>query len=96
MSLASLKDKSITGHVYRNYVLKKIKKRYKGNKSIPGNCIIRLHYETPQQINSKLWDHFLKKEKFMLCPILSLHPTFSPVSFFALGSAIHQYMNPLP
>lgn len=84
VQVAILKGQSITGHVFTNFVLKKVKEHYERKRTKSGIRNIRLLHETPQHINPRLymWDHFWAKKMFLVCPILPIHQTCLSVSIF--------------
>lgn len=55
VEIAIPKCRSITGHVYKIYVLKNSKNHYD------------FFMTTPQHINTRLWDPIWKKKRFMFC-----------------------------
>lgn len=64
------KGRSITGHVYKDYVLKKIKKHYERKRPKSGIRNIRLLYDNAPAHKSQTVRSFLEKEK--------VHPPYSP------------------
>lgn len=55
VEFANPKCRSMTGHSYKNYVLKNSKNHYD------------FFMTTPQHINTRLWDPIWKKKRFMFC-----------------------------
>lgn len=79
------KSWSITGHVNKNYVLKKIKKKKHNERKRPKSGIlnIRLLHDNAQHTNPRLIDHFLKKENVYVLHNFLIRPNCLPVTFSA-------------
>lgn len=67
VEIAIPKCRTITGHVYKNDVLKNSKNHYD------------FFMTTPQHINTRLWDPIWKKKRSMFC---LNHPFIKPVSLW--------------
>lgn len=94
---------------YKHYVLKRVQNHYDRKRPEYEIHNIRLFHEHVPADKSQIVRSFLKKKRFMFCPILPLHPIcefFSPK--LELGrmricfkeriglNAINQYINTIP